>query len=168
MIRYDFLSEIPLFKGLTEEQLAVLSSKLELRYYKHNEVIIKENETGDELYILNKGKVKITKCLTLTAYENKGDDREKSLNILDEMNHPAFGEVAMLHNNIRSATVSAVNDCELLTLKRSVFEKLADDDARMGYIIIRNIAVNLSETLKKSSHDVIKLATAFSLVMKCE
>lgn len=74
----------------------------------------------------------------------------------------------MLNENIRTATAVAITDCELLALKRADFEKIAEVDPRLGFILMRNIATHIAGTLKKSSQDLLKLATAFSLAMGCE
>lgn len=168
MLKYDFLKNIPIFNGLSEKQLESVSQNLKLVNYKEGEHIIKEGDEGHELFIIYKGKVKVTKCLTMLANAKSNDDFDKSLNILDDSTHPTFGELALLHDNLRSATVTAVTDCQLLVLQNESFEKLAESDPLLGFLVMKNIAMNVADMLRNSSQDVLKLATAFSLVMKCE
>ena len=60
----DFLKKVKLFKNLTEQELNTFSSKLKLIKVKEKEIIIKDGELGDKLYILCKGRVGISKKIT--------------------------------------------------------------------------------------------------------
>lgn len=168
LTKFDFLKKVPIFKGLNESQVEKISQSLKSASYKEGEYITRENEEGDRLFILYKGRVKIAKCLTMLAKAESCDEFDKSLNILDGNNHPTFGELALIDGGLRSATATALTECHLLTLSRDSFERLIQSDPLMGYILMKNIAVNIADMLKKSSQDVLKLATAFSLAMKCE
>jgi len=90
--------------------------------------IFKEGETGDTMYVIQKGRVKITKKVT---------DVDKILMVLGKGDF--FGEMALIRQTPRTATASAVDDCELLTFNRNGFLSMISKNS--------NIAMNIIETL---------------------
>ena len=85
--------------------------------YKDNEYIIKEGEYGDCMYVIQKGKVKVTK--------NK-NNKEIVLGILEE--GETFGEMALLGENIRSANVISIGESEILTIDKKYFIRKIKED----------------------------------------
>ena len=76
-------------------------------------VIIKEGEQGNKFYILNKGEA--------SAYKNIDGKDEK---VLDYKPGSYFGELALIKNDLRAATIIANTDCNLLSLDRKSFKRL--------------------------------------------
>jgi len=91
-------------------------------------VIFKEGETGDTMYIIQKGRVKITKRVT---------DVDKILMVLGKGDF--FGEMALIRQTKRTATATAVDDCEFLAFNRNGFLSMISKNS--------NIAMNIIETL---------------------
>lgn len=101
-------------------------SKTEInRFYSNDQIIFCENEPGDELYIIKKGSVKISKLIsgkeTILALLKVGD---------------IFGEMALLDNRPRSATAIAAEDCEVAAINRQNFDKLVIDQPLMAERLI--------------------------------
>ncbi|GIX41978.1 MAG: cAMP-binding protein [Leptospiraceae bacterium] len=95
------------------------------RFYAKGQIIFCENEPGDELYIIKKGSVKISKLIsgkeTILAVLKTGD---------------IFGEMALLDNRPRSATAIAAEDCELAAINRQNFDKLVKEQPIMAERLI--------------------------------
>jgi CRP-like cAMP-binding protein len=91
-------------------------------------VIFKEGETGDTMYIIQKGRVKITKRVA---------DVDKILMVLGKGDF--FGEMALIRQTKRTATATAVDECELLAFNRNGFLSMISKNS--------NIAMNIIETL---------------------
>jgi CRP/FNR family cyclic AMP-dependent transcriptional regulator len=91
-------------------------------------VIFKEGEPGDTMYIIQKGRVKITK---------KVDDVDKILMVLGKGDF--FGEMAIIRQTPRTAAATAIDNCELLTFNRTGFVSMISKNT--------NIAVNIIEKL---------------------
>ena len=91
-------------------------------------VIFKEGETGDTMYIIQKGRVKITKRVT---------DVDKILMVLGKGDF--FGEMALIRQTKITATATAVDDCEFLAFNRNGFLSMISKNS--------NIAMNIIETL---------------------
>ncbi len=83
------------------------------RFYPKNTMIFSENEPGDELYIIQKGRVKITKIV---------DNNEVLLAMLKAGD--IFGEMALLENKPRSASAIAYDDVTLLAVNRENFQMM--------------------------------------------
>merc|ERR1712187_150885 len=79
------------------------------------ETIIKQDTPGDELYILEEGECIVEKVYIPGTPSKKVNEYKSG---------DYFGELALLHNEPRAATVIAKTDCRLLTLKRKTFKTL--------------------------------------------
>ncbi len=78
--------------------------------------IIKENEPGDRFYIIEEGEAYAEKI-------NK-DDGNKPVHVYDYSKGGIFGELALIRNEPRAASVVAKTPCKLLTLERMSFKRL--------------------------------------------
>ena len=106
--KIDYLTTVSLFSHLKEEELQRLASQSHYCSYGFGDVIIQEGERDDRLYILISGKVNVFK-----SYRTK---KEKRLRTLEP---PAyFGELALIDDLVRSATVVAMRDTKTLCLDR--------------------------------------------------
>lgn len=157
------LRDLTLFAGLSEEQLAAAASVGRRRRASAGMAILREGERGDSLFVLLAGSVETTKRLGLAAEAPGETEREK---VLVRLVAPqVFGEMGLLEDAERSATVTAQTECELLEVSRADFEKLAQADPVLGYRLVRNIATVLSSRLRASGRDVVKLTLALSLAL---
>lgn len=103
-----------LFKDLTFQQTMRMLKVVEERRYRAGEVVIKEGEVGADLFLLVKGFLSVTK-----------DGVE--LNTLSKGKH--FGELALISDQVRSATVTAVEDALVLRVERDAFLHLLREDS---------------------------------------
>ena len=106
--KIDSLATVSLFSHLKEEELQRLAGQSRYCSFKFGDVIIQEGERDDRLYILISGKVNI--------FKSYGTKKEKRLRILEP---PAyFGELALIDDLVRSATVVAMRDTKTLCLDK--------------------------------------------------
>ncbi len=159
----DFLKKVKLFKNLTEQELNTFSSKLKLIKVKEKEIIIKDGELGDKLYILCKGRVGISKKITMLDEE---EDRDKTFIVLSAKDFLFFGEIGLLGSQKRTATVTAYSDCELCTLTHKDFMRICKLNPRIGFKVIMEIALKLSSLVEKTNSDVLKLTTALIYALR--
>lgn len=108
------LQRIPILAHLDYQLLAALAQRLNLDRFPSGEVIIKEGDAGDKLYIIYKGQVQV-----LTSDLAGG---ERLLAVLREGDH--FGEMALLYDMPRSATIRAVTPVQLYSLSKQDFDLL--------------------------------------------
>lgn len=122
MEKTEILKDIVLFKDLTTFEIIKVNKVTKTRNLKSDEVIFREGTTGDSLYIVKSGSVRVTKL-------DEGGE-EKVLAILNPGDH--FGEIALVDNHPRSATVIANEDSELIQIQAEDFNKLLENDKEIA------------------------------------
>ncbi len=162
----SLLGETELFRGLSKEKIEkVLTLCKEVRFHK-NQVIMEEGALGDVIYIIIEGTVEVAKSLILEEADGDDNIANKVFTKLRAREHPVFGEIALLEESERTATIKAITDCVFYEIKKDNFLKLAEADQELGYRIMLNLARIVSCRLRKANEDVIKLTTALSIVLK--
>ncbi|HEY6958126.1 MAG TPA: cyclic nucleotide-binding domain-containing protein [Candidatus Limnocylindria bacterium] len=157
------LRTLPVFEGLDTEQLSAVAGALVPRRVGPGVDIFTEGERSTSLFIMTAGAVGTSKRMGLAAQDAGTGARQK---VLVHLRAPQFfGEMGLLTDLERSATITTDTECELLELSRSEFDRLVMADARLGYRLVRNIAVVLADRLRRSDLDVLKLTTALSLAL---
>ena len=148
------LKKIILFSDFEKDQERLLKvySLMEKEIFRAGEIIIKEGDVGDKLYILNQGTVKV--------FKKTLNDDDYAVAVLKAEFHIFFGEVALIDSDKRSATVMAQDDCEVLSISQKKYLKLCEDDPLMGYKVTLQIARRLTTSLRKVNTDVITLFEA--------
>jgi CRP-like cAMP-binding protein len=163
----EFLHNIPLFTGLSREKLEKVRAITSLRTFDAGAFIVKENEKGDEMFILLDGEVEVSRTLLLKISGHGMDQKDKLLNKLTGHDHTFFGEMSLFDDNSeRTASVIAVTKCTTAVLERNSFFLLSETDKEIGYTILKNILKIVSERLSKTTKDVLKLTTALSLALE--
>lgn len=138
------LKNIPLFHDLDESQLKTLSERTERKKYNKGKIILFEQDLGSSLFIIVSGKVKISIL----------SDKGKEI-ILAEIGEGAFfGEMALLDGLPRSANVTALEDTEVLVLKREDFLTHLKNNPEVG---IKLLSV-LTQRLRHADRQIESLA----------
>jgi len=128
-----FLKKVPLFGQMSLEQLEVISRIVSEISFFRGEVIFKESEIGDELYIIVEGKVAI--------FKNYRTQHELTLATLKETDY--FGEMAVLDNEPRSATVVAVEDAKLLSISGARLRDIIQQKPEIAFEIFKVLSGRL-------------------------
>lgn len=97
-------------------------------------VLFYEEDPGQEMYIVQSGKVRISKRVR---------NVEKTLVILGKGEF--FGEMAILNNRPRSATATVIEDCKVLIFDRDTFETMIRNNTEVAIRIIKKLAARLQE-----------------------
>jgi len=166
---YDkrMLGEYEIFSGLTEDQIDKFCKVIMPIRFMKSDTIIREGEKGDSILLLLDGKVEITQALTLKTDTTQSDTREKSLLSLSSEAHPFFGEMSLFsEDDLRTATVKAGTVCSVARIERDEFFHICNTYPEIGNKVMRNIAQVLSRRLKQANQNVLKLTTAFSLIIE--
>jgi CRP-like cAMP-binding protein len=171
MIKMDdklaFLKEVYLFKDIPDSQITPLLNVMHFRNYARGEDVIREGEEGSSLFFLFKGKVSVTKKLTLFADYLEKSRMDKSLVRLQDSDFAFFGEMSLCGEaEKRSATVTAESDCELGELAADEIFKLVKDNQDFASKFYRNLSKVLADRLRKANRDILKVTTALSLALE--
>jgi CRP/FNR family transcriptional regulator, cyclic AMP receptor protein len=162
-----FLRKIPIFTGLTNEQLAEVMRIMTVQSVDAGASIIKEHENGTDMFILLSGEVEVSKTLLLKIAGRGLDQRDKMLQKLSANDYAFFGEMGLFdERSERTASIVALTPCDIAVITKEEFFRLAESDTRIGYTILKNIVRIISVRLEKNNKDVLKLTTALSLALE--
>ncbi|MEA1935715.1 MAG: cyclic nucleotide-binding domain-containing protein [Thermodesulfobacteriota bacterium] len=162
----SILKETTLFKDLTAEHIRKILSISKKVLFSENDVIIKEGEVGDTMHIMLEGTVEVAKSLIIGGMDDEITGKDKVFTKLSPGQHAVFGEISLLEECERTATVRAVTDCVLYEIKKDDFLRLAGEDCELGYRVLLNLAGIVSSRLRKADEDTVKLTTVLSIVLK--
>jgi CRP/FNR family transcriptional regulator len=141
------LQEMPIFKELSTEEIRNILEYINEEKYYEGEIIFEENDSGDKLYIIKSGGVKIIKIIE--------EDKEKTLAIFSK--GILFGEMAILDNSVRSATAKAIEDTQVFTITRENFEKLIEKNPLTAIKILKGLVRILSQRLRTTNEQISDL-----------
>lgn len=133
-----YLKHSRIGKGLDDDELDLLSRIVKLRRYPADTQIFDEGSPSNELYIIKKGKVKITK--------SKGN-KKIEVGFLKEGD--CFGELALSGESIRNAGAETVEPTEVFVLTLQDFEEFARKHPYVAYRILRNILQFFASKMKE-------------------
>lgn len=133
------LNQTVIFKSLPDEVLINLSKKAGIQAYQPEEVIVWEGEPSDRLFIIINGIVTVKKVI-----QNKSDKIYAYL-----LPGSTFGEVGILENQPRSATVVALTDVEVLIFDRAYFLKILYEHPTVTIELAKLIGHYLTESNKR-------------------
>jgi len=132
----DSLRSIPLFGRVSEADLEELATHLIERRFPKNATVVEEGLPGDYMYVIREGRVKVTKA--------SEDGREKIMNFLEA--GAFFGDMALLGDETRSASVKTLEESTLLALSRRDFIDLLRQSPDLALSVIEELANRLRET----------------------
>lgn len=130
------LGNLFLFQLLDNDELQKILPFFSEKRFGKGVVIFSENDEGDSMYIIKTGIVRITKKEKEIALLNPGD---------------FFGEIALFEYVRRTATASAVEESELLEIKRASFDELFQTQPVICAKILYQMMCEMTRRLRKTS-----------------
>ncbi len=130
------LRSIPLFEGLSQEDLEVLSGSLQRHSFPAGAMIFNMGDVGDTMYIVESGDVNI----------HLPGDGSRRLSLKDLGSGEYFGELALFDEKPRSASALATTDTVLCGLQRETLEHYLQHRPRAAMAILRTMGERLRET----------------------
>lgn len=157
------LRSVPLFAMLSEAQRAVLTNVVQWRSFARGSTIIEAGDTTRSLYIIVSGRVQVV----------MGDDAGDEVILAILRPGEYFGEMGLIDDLPRSASVVAREPCELLTLSkhgfagclrenfdltmavaRGLVKRLRDADTRIGSLALLDVYGRVAQLLLQMAEDV--------------
>ena len=134
----SMLIDCELFTHLSPAELRAAAHYFSISKIEEGEAIFEEGDLGTFMCIVESGNISVLK-------ENHDGDQV----VVAKLGHGrAFGEMAVLDGERRSATCEAAEDSILLTLSQEALDKMLEEHPRVGAHIIRAIAISLSRRLR--------------------
>jgi CRP/FNR family transcriptional regulator, cyclic AMP receptor protein len=159
-----FIKKNHLLKDLSESELQLILAGTTPREFQTDEVIMHEGDASNAMYIMCDGSVAITKRLTLELSEDA--PREKTMIRFRAEEGVILGEMALIENDVRSATVTALTPCLMLELTKEKFYLLLEQYPDIGVKILLRLAQYLSQRLRKASDELVKVTTALAIALE--
>ena len=150
----DILAQSGLFSDLSGDPLERFCQCLDLVRYAKGDVIFREGDTGDTMFVIGEGTVALTKRMGHGARE---------IARLGPGMH--FGDMALISDEPRSAQASAATDVAAIRVGHSGFEALMAEDPRFARRLLRELTRRLSGINESTTRDVLRAheALIFSL-----
>ncbi len=163
MTDINLLKKITLFQDLEEHEIKQILKLTVPQTFPAGAAIILEGDAGDSMYILCRGEVEITKRLALVLDEETPNER--IIIRLKAEEGVCFGEMSLLEDEPRSATVTALTDCFLMEISRQNFMHLIRHNSDMGCKVLLRLAQMLSKYLRKTNQDMVKMTSAMAIAL---
>ena len=133
------LQSVPLFRGLGNKDIDVLGKMAHERSYGLGEAIVSEGDQGIGLYAIVSGEVEVL--------QGTGASQQKLRNMGEG---EVFGEMALLLERPRTATVRATKPTECLVLSSISFREALDRSPDMARGLLQNMAQRLAEAEERN------------------
>jgi len=133
------LRSVPLFASFSEEPLRMLTTVVTRRSVTRGTIIMAAGDATDSLYIVLSGRLKVMM--------SDADGKEVILTILGPGEF--FGEMGLIDDAPRSASVIAIEPCELLVITRRDFKKCLAENLEMSMAVMRGLVRRLREADRK-------------------
>ena len=135
------LQAIPMLRSLDHAVLATLADLFDTERCPAGREVFRQGDPGDNFYLIARGRV--------TAWVNTPDGGQQQVRTMDDGDY--FGEIALMEDTTRTATVKTSTDCIFLTLARDQFLKLLDQQPQLRESVQHVVAERL-----KTSDAVLK------------
>lgn len=143
----DLLSSLPIFDGLSRGQLKLIMRILHERKYLKDETVFNETEPGAGLYIIESGRVVISKQV-------KGAD---PIALAEFVKGNFFGELALIEEIPRSATATAWEATTLLAFPKPDLDHLIDRQPQLAVKILYNLSRLVAQRLIQTNENIGRL-----------
>jgi len=133
------LRNVPLFAMLQESQISLLTSVVSRRSFARGTTIMAAGDVTDSLYLVISGRLKVMM--------SDDEGREVILSMLGPNEY--FGEMGLIDDSTRSASVISLEMCELLVLSKRDFRKCLSENFEMAMTVMRGLVKRLREADRK-------------------
>src|SRR5260221_468890 len=134
MERIILLREVPLFAGLSPDDLKQVADIARERWYPDGTVIMREGDDGNELHVIAAGEVRVTKSVS-------GEDKLLATRTVGEV----VGEVAIIESAVRLCTLHAQGDGRTLSIDGNMFKTILRDRPDVSLAVLRGLSRRLRE-----------------------
>jgi CRP/FNR family transcriptional regulator, cyclic AMP receptor protein len=142
------LIQIPIFKGLSEDEAAQVINVAEPRPVKKGDQIFREGDPGDGVYVILEGGVEISK-------KDRGGAQQSLAKLADGS---VLGEMSLVSGDApRSASAVATTDGQLLKISSARFQALLHKDSVAALKIVHNLAQVMSRRMLLMTEKVVEL-----------
>ena len=167
MTDFDRFKDTSIVRDLPEPEIKQLFGSCERVVVEKGEIIMEEGEEEYSMFFFIEGEVVVSNTMTMKATGRSGgySEVEKSLVKLSAGQVSILGEMSVIEELPRSATVKAFSTCTLYEITKKDFEAFVSKYPEIGAKILYNIAKILCHRVRRSNKDLVKLSTALSIAV---
>ena len=131
----ESLSRVPLFSGIGREKLAKLSDRMAERSFSEGKAATEEGKGGAAFWVIEQGEATVAVKGEIVRTLGPGD---------------FFGEIALLGEGVRTATVTAVTDMRCRGMTPWEFRAFVDENPDAAWAMMQALAVRLRESERRA------------------
>jgi CRP/FNR family transcriptional regulator, cyclic AMP receptor protein len=136
----ELLKQLNIFDGLPTDKYVKVAKLCSRINFPKGSLIAAQGTSGEDFFIIADGFVEV-------SVQNQSQTQSRVLVNLGP--GQLIGEMAIVDHGLRSATVRTISEiCTVYRIEGAAFEKLCEEDTQIGYIVMRNIASDLSFKLR--------------------
>lgn len=125
----SFLQQVPIFRGLSEESLRPLLTRSRKLKFRKDVGLLTEGETGESLYVIVKGKVKIF----------ISDEEGNEMTLFIEGPGSYIGEISLLDNEPRTASAITLEASEIISISKNAFKEAIVENPEIALQVISEL-----------------------------
>jgi CRP/FNR family transcriptional regulator len=153
MIEIEELKKQILLQGLMEEEYQSLAAYLEYRHYEKGAVLFREGDPPEGIYLIKKGRVRIS-----TTLQGQGG-RQRTLVIFKDGNY--FGDISTLEKRRHGATATALTELETFLLRFDTLYCQYSGDLLLCCRLLKRLALIASKNLRQMNVKYLRLEESF-------
>lgn len=141
-----------LFENVQKKYIDAILEESKISKFKPGEYVVHEGDPGDGVYIVTEGRLEV-----VLEKDATNGEQPKVQHIADINKGEFFGEFCLLESQYRSASVLAKEQSELVFIDAVYFKKQIDLEVPGALEVVYNIAIELTERLKRTNQHVREL-----------
>ena len=143
------LATTEIFDNLSDAQLTLVAALCTPVTYGRGHIVLSENEASDEMYVIGRGGVEV--LVNPGAVGDLGQQRLEAVVLTELRQGQVVGEVALVDQGVRSATIRVSrDDTLLLRLRRDQLMRLGETYPVLGFKLMRNLAAELATKIRNT------------------
>ncbi len=141
------LDQVSLLSGFTASEIEAVAQHLVRIEYRGGTLVFKEGSPGDELFMITRG----------TASALLAEDKGGQIRLVTFAAGTVFGELAILDEGLRSASITADGDLVCYVMKKQSFLAMAEHNPAIAIKLLRNLGRELSGRLRRANRTINQL-----------
>lgn len=136
----ELLRKVSMLSGLSDAELNAIASIAQRKRYAPHEIVVQQADAGGELFVIIAGHLK--------AVSSGADGKDNALSIMGP--GEVFGEISLLDGFPRSATIEALDRCELLIIRRDPFLRFLEGSPRTSIELLKVLTGRVRKLTERS------------------
>ena len=127
----DALRDVPLFSGIEGKELTRIANQMKERIFREGSTVVAEGETGAGFFVIAEGNATVSIGGDVRATLGPGDH---------------FGEIALIDDGVRSASITAATDLRCYGLTPWEFRPFIEEHPQVAWVLLRTLAKRIRST----------------------